>query len=64
MNAPLPQARRRRQVAIPQATLLRAGRVAKQLGPEWQVVIEGDAVRLFQEAPPQAPVAPDKRWRL
>jgi hypothetical protein len=61
--------RRRRQVAVPQAQIMRAGRVAQALGPTWRVYIDGNVIHLFQgEAPmtPAAstPVAPDKRWRL
>ena len=61
--------RRRRQVAIPQAAIARAARVAESLGPAWHVEIEGTVIRLFQGAPPAAAVtgeavAPEKAWRL
>jgi hypothetical protein len=46
--------RRRRQVAAPQATIARTARVARSLGPEWQVLIEGNVVRLFQGPAPIA----------
>jgi hypothetical protein len=63
--------RRRRQVAVPQATIARFGRVAASLGPNWHVEadIGSNVVRLFQGAPSGAtiasrPVAPEKAWRL
>jgi hypothetical protein len=40
--------RRRRQVAVPQAAIARAVRVAAAAGPQWQISIEGNVVRLFQ----------------
>jgi hypothetical protein len=52
MSALAQPPRRRRQIAATQATIARAVRVAKAAGPEWQVVIEGDIVRLIQGAPP------------
>ena len=63
--------RRRRQVAVPQAAIARAARVAEALGPHWYVEIDGNVYRLRQGEPP-APsstaeantVAPDKAWRL
>jgi hypothetical protein len=72
MNAPLPtlavhNARRRRQVAVPQAAIARAARVAEALGKHWHVEIDSDVVRLMQSelrAAPVTPVAPDKAWRL
>ena len=73
MIAPSPRiavnkSRRRRQVAVPQAAIARAARVAEALGKHWHVEIDGDVVRLRQgELPivaPVAPVAPDKAWRL
>jgi hypothetical protein len=72
MSAPLPtlavhKTRRRRQVAVPQAAIARAARVAETLGKHWHVEIDGEVVRLRQgDAPmaPVAPVAPDKAWRL
>jgi hypothetical protein len=72
MSAPLPtfavhKTRRRRQVAVPQAAIARAARVAEALGKHWHVEIDGDVVRLMQtelRVAPVAPVAPDKAWRL
>jgi hypothetical protein len=58
MNAPIPNTRRRRQVAVPQATIARAVRAAQAAGGQWQVIIEGDAVRLFQGPPPIAVPGP------
>ena len=46
--------RKRRQVAAPQANIARACRVARSLGPEWQVLIEGNVVHLFQGPRPIA----------
>jgi hypothetical protein len=46
--------RRRRQVALPQAAIARAVRAAAAAGPQWQVSIEGNVVRLFQGAVPIA----------
>jgi hypothetical protein len=46
--------KRRRQVAAPQANIARTARVARSLGPEWQVLIEGNVVRLFQGPAPIA----------
>jgi hypothetical protein len=40
--------RRRRQVAVPQAAIARAVRVAAAAGPEWQVSIEGNVLHLFR----------------
>jgi hypothetical protein len=40
--------RRRRQVAVPQSAIVRAVRAAAAAGPQWQVSIEGNVVRLFQ----------------
>jgi hypothetical protein len=59
MNAPQVSARRRRQVAVTQATIARAVRVAQVAGPQWQVIIEGDAVRLFQGPPATSRLAPE-----
>ena len=60
--------RRRRQVAVPQATIARAIRAAREhAGPNWriEVEVEGNIVRVYQsDAPIAAPVAPEKRWRL
>src|ERR1700722_6619307 len=44
--------RRRRQVAVPQAAIARAVRAAAAAGPQWQVSIQGNVVRLFQGHPP------------
>ena len=44
--------KRRRQVAVPQATIARTACVARSLGPEWPVLIEGNVVRLFQGPAP------------
>jgi hypothetical protein len=58
MNAPISRTdmgkppRRRRQVAVPQATIARAGRVAQSLGPAWRVLIKDDVVELFQGEQP------------
>lgn len=46
--------RRRRQVAVPQAAIARAVRAAASAGPQWQVLIEGNVVRLFQGPAPVA----------
>jgi len=54
MNAPQASVRRRRQAAPTQAAIARAARAAQALGPQWQVVVEGDSVRLFQGPPPKA----------
>jgi hypothetical protein len=58
--------RRRRQLAVPQAAIARAARVAEALGRHWHVEIDGNVVRLKQSESPAAatPIAPDKRWRL
>jgi hypothetical protein len=62
--------RRRRQVAVPQAAIARAARVAEALGRHWHVEIDHDVVRLKQGDAPMTqaraatPVAPEKRWRL
>jgi hypothetical protein len=40
--------RRRRQVAVPQAAIARAVRVASQAGPTWRISIEGNVINLFQ----------------
>ena len=52
MNAATPpdRTRQRRLVAVPQAAIARAGRVAQSLGPAWHVEIEGNVIRLFQGA--------------
>jgi hypothetical protein len=57
-----PTQRRRRQVAVTQATIARAVRAAQAAGEQWQVVIEGDAVRLFQ-GPPPIPMSPPGNGR-
>jgi hypothetical protein len=57
VNAPLPNTRRRRQVAVTQATIARAGRVAQSLGPAWRVLIKDNMVELFQGESPFTPVA-------
>ena len=65
----------RRPATIVQADIARAGRAAKQLGPEWIVEIEGGVIRLVQAplsrtegAPdgrsPPVHVAPKNGWRL
>jgi hypothetical protein len=46
-----PRRRRRRPVAVTQATIARAIRAAQAVAEQWQIVIEGDAVRLFQDQP-------------
>jgi hypothetical protein len=57
MSAPIPRTdidkpqRRRRPVAVTQASIARAIRAAQAAGEQWQIVIEGDAVRLFQGQP-------------
>jgi class 3 adenylate cyclase len=38
----------RRPATIVQADIARAGRAAKQLGPEWIVEIEGGVIRLVR----------------
>jgi hypothetical protein len=38
----------RRPATIVQADIARAGRAAKQLGPEWLVEIEGGVIRLVR----------------
>jgi hypothetical protein len=55
-----PTKRHRRLVAVPQAAIARAVRVASDAGPTWHVEIEGNVVRLFQGAPPaSAKVTPE-----
>jgi hypothetical protein len=51
--------RRRRQVAVPQAAIARAVRVASQAGPTWRVSIEGNVIQLFQTESPVAAATPD-----
>lgn len=42
---------------IRQADVARVARVAKSLGPEWRVEIDGSTIRLMQgDAPPTQPV--------
>jgi hypothetical protein len=53
------QRRRRRQVAVPQAAIARAVRVASEAGPTWRVAIEGEVIHLFQGEPPVAAITPD-----
>ncbi len=47
--------RRRRQVAVPQAAIARAARVAEALGPHWYLEVDGNVYRLKQGEPPAAP---------
>ena len=47
-------ARRRRQVAVPQSAIARAVRVAHEAGPTWRVAIEANVIHLFQGEPPAA----------
>jgi hypothetical protein len=57
--------RRCRQVAVPQATIARFGRVDASLGPNWHVEADlgSNVVRLFQGTPSSAPpVAPDNKF--
>jgi hypothetical protein len=56
--------RRRRQVAVPQATIARFGRVAAALGPNWHVEADlgNNLVRLFQTAARVATVTPDDQF--
>ena len=59
--------RRRRQVAVPQAAIARAVRVASEAGPTWRVAIEGNVIHLFQGEPAAGAgeaIAPEKAWRL
>jgi hypothetical protein len=59
--------RRRRQVAVPQAAIIRAVRAAAAAGPEWQVSIEGNVIHLFRGpaiSVESTPVAGAKNWRL
>jgi hypothetical protein len=44
--------RRRRQVALPQAAIVRAVRAAAAVGPEWQVRIDGNVIHLFRAPAP------------
>jgi hypothetical protein len=60
LNATPP--RRRRLVAVPQANIARAVRVAQSSGPMWYVEIEGDVIRLFQGAPPVGKAEPDNEF--
>lgn len=47
----------RRSASITQADVARVARVAKELGPEWRVEIDGSTIRLIQgEAPPTQPI--------
>ena len=45
--------RRRRPVALPQASIARAIKAAQSAGPTWHIEIEGDIIRVFQGAPTQ-----------
>jgi hypothetical protein len=61
--------RRRRQVAVPQAAIARAVRVASEAGPTWRAAIDGDVIHLFQGVPlgtavTSEAIAPEKAWRL
>jgi hypothetical protein len=51
--------RRRRQVAVPQAAIVRAVRAASLAGPTWRVSIEGKVINLFQAEPLVAAVTPN-----
>ena len=53
-DAPPALRRRRRQVAVPQAAIARAVRVAQDTGPTWRVIIRDNAVELFQGDAPAA----------
>jgi hypothetical protein len=46
--------RRRRPVAVPQASIARAVRVAQSAGPEWRVAIDGNVIHIFQGPAPIA----------
>ena len=63
---PPPALRRRRQVAVPQATIARAIRAAREhAGHNWrvEVEVEGNIIRVYQgDAPNAAPVAPDNKF--
>jgi hypothetical protein len=53
----------RRPALVTQADVARAGRAAKQLGPEWRVEIEGAIIRLVQSPPLGRPsLEPEPRF--
>jgi len=43
---------RRRRLAVLQANVARAVRVAQEAGPAWRVEIDGNVIRLLQGEPP------------
>jgi hypothetical protein len=58
MNEQLPPKRRRRPVALPQASITRAIKAAQSTMPTWHIEIEGDIIRVFQGAPTATQSAP------
>jgi hypothetical protein len=72
MNEHQSPKRRRRAVALPQASIARAIKAAQSAGATWHVEIDGDIIRMFQGAPTRtqntppeiAKDAPEKTWRL
>jgi hypothetical protein len=67
MSAPSPQHRRRRQVAVTQATIARVIKAARaNAGPNWrvEVEVEGSIIRAYEGGPSSiaAPVAPDNKF--
>ena len=62
LKSSAPQKRQRRVVAVPQAAIARAVRVAQEAGPAWHVEIEGNVIRMFQGASSAAKAAPEDRF--
>jgi hypothetical protein len=58
MNEHQPHKRRRRPVALPQASITRAIKAAQSAGPQWHVEIEGNIIRVFQGAPTATTATP------
>jgi len=66
----------RRAATFTQADVARALRAAQQVGPDWQIVVESGAIRIFRgetgpaladkmvEEPPQEEEAPELKWKL
>ncbi len=66
----------RRAATFTQADAARALRAAQQVGPDWQVLVQGGVIRLLRggtlpaladkmvEEPPQEEEAPELKWKL
>ncbi len=66
----------RRAATFTQADVARALRAAQQVGPDWQIVVESGAIRIFRgetrtaftdkivEEPPREEEAPELKWKL